>query len=95
MSKALQCDRCGEYFNPENVEGEFMHFNNPDIRTCEDYKAHLSGRYWNEESGREGVVDLCPHCCQSFFNFMEMPDIDVDRLIIKTALQRGEVKADD
>lgn len=71
MAKALQCDKCKICFNPLTVEGEFTHFSNPAIRTAQDYKDCLSGRYLDPTAGSNGVMDLCPECTKEFIMFMK------------------------
>ena len=68
--KALQCNRCRNYFNPKKVEGAFCHFENPDICTAENYVNCVCGTYLDEEEGRDAVIDLCPECTESFILFM-------------------------
>lgn len=75
MAKALQCNRCGYCFNPLTIEGEFCHFSNPAIRTKQDYKDCLSGRYFDPVSGRDGTIDLCPDCVKDFIKFMEREEV--------------------
>ena len=72
MAKALQCDRCGCYFNPLRLVShqEFSRFMNPAILTSDDMQHNVRGRYLNPELGIEGMIDLCPDCTDAFIKFM-------------------------
>ena len=73
MPKAYQCSRCDGYFNPLKTEGFFVHFDNPHLRTTEDYtRGVTSGSYLVPRNGKDGndVIDLCPKCTKELIKFM-------------------------
>ena len=78
MSKALKCNRCENFFDPVDVKGEFCHFENPAIRTSENYILGTNGRFLLEKRTAddmivsEKIVDLCPNCTKEFISFMNL-----------------------
>ena len=70
MSKALKCDRCGEYFAPK------------DFSENEEYGRIYKYRTFNAESTSDVAferemldIDLCPKCALAFDFFMKGFDI--------------------
>ena len=82
MSKALRCNRCGEFFDPADPQCEAsMHFSNPVIVTPKAIAERRVEGYLYEENGSKGhdiTVDLCPECTVQFITFMEGNELAID-----------------
>lgn len=76
MAEAMQCDRCGAFYNPAKTESEFCRFSNPVISTGKLYNEHRFARKMcNTEpdsiGGVRDEVDLCPKCTALLERFMK------------------------
>ena len=73
MSKALQCDRCGKYFNPQKI-GLYSEFSNPLCYTKNDFKNKtFSGVLFNSTKDMQDFqhLNLCDECTKNLCEFMK------------------------
>lgn len=70
MAKALQCDRCGRYFNPLQMDFTMCKFRNPVFQTRKDVNEGTIGSYLLPDESPDTWIDLCPSCAEDFEAFM-------------------------
>lgn len=71
MANARQCDRCGRYFNPLEMEHVMCRFMNPVFQTKKDVaEGTVLSRLLDDEPA-DAWVDLCASCAEDFELFMD------------------------
>ena len=73
MAIARRCNRCGRCFDPLNVRGTMMRFENPIFQSADDVRNQKVGRRLIDDEN-DVCVDLCPDCTERFQNFMNAND---------------------
>lgn len=71
MSKALKCDRCGEYFDYFTIEKDTSIVTTGDIL----FKSLYGFTDRNFECSHDAIFHLCPDCQQKLESFLSGNDI--------------------
>ena len=72
MSKAFECDRCGEYFSPRKMDPvteQYTVINDIYSQERSDYQTHTRTCTFLSNSG-DNILHLCPKCTTDFALFM-------------------------